>query len=127
MAIGYHSDMRKAGPDAQIAAVTHHWDAYYTARAKAVLDGNWKPGSVWGGVREGMVRIGGFGPKVPEAVQDEVLARRNEIGEGRLRPFAGPIADNAGKALVPQGVAMTDEQILSMNFLVSGVQGKIAK
>jgi hypothetical protein len=25
------------------------------------------------------------------------------------------------------GKAMTDEQILSMNFLVSGVQGKVAK
>ena len=36
-------------------------------------------------------------------------------------------ADNEGKAIVPQGAVMTDEQILSMNFLVSGVQGKIAK
>ncbi|HSV45412.1 MAG TPA: BMP family ABC transporter substrate-binding protein [Ramlibacter sp.] len=127
MAIGYHSDMRKAGPDAQIAAVTHHWGDYYTQRAKAALDGSWKTGSVWGGVREGMVRIGGFGPKVPKQVQDEVLARQKEIASGRLKPFAGPIADNEGKLVLPQGQAMTDEQILGMNFLVSGVQGKIAK
>lgn len=25
MAVAYHSDMRAVGPDAQIAAVTHHW------------------------------------------------------------------------------------------------------
>jgi basic membrane protein A and related proteins len=127
MAVAYHSDMRKAGPDAQIAAVTHHWGDYYKARTLAVLDGSWKSGSVWGGVKEGMVRVGGFGPKVPKAVQDEVLARQKDIAAGKLRPFAGPIIDNEGKPVVARDQAMTDEQILSMNFLVSGVQGKVAK
>jgi simple sugar transport system substrate-binding protein len=42
LAIGYHSDMRKVAPDAQLLAVTHHWGDYYTARTKAVLDGTWK-------------------------------------------------------------------------------------
>jgi basic membrane protein A len=42
-------------------------------------------------------------------------------------PFAGPIVDNEGREVVPKGQAMTDEQILTMNFLVSGVQGRIAK
>ena len=65
MAVAYHSDMRKVGPDAQIIAVTHQWGDYYTRRVKAVLDGSWKSGSVWGGVKEGMIRVGDFGPKVP--------------------------------------------------------------
>jgi len=30
MAVAYHSDMRKVGPDAQIIAVTHQWGDYYT-------------------------------------------------------------------------------------------------
>ena len=34
MAVAYHSDMRKIGPDAQIVAVTHHWGGYYTRRAR---------------------------------------------------------------------------------------------
>ena len=127
MAVAYHSDMRKAGPDAQIAAVTHHWGDYYKARTQAVLDGNWKSGTVWGGVKEGMIRVGGFGPKVPKAVQAEVLARQKDIAAGQLRPFSGPISDNEGRLVLPKGQAMTDEQILGMNFLVSGVQGKIAK
>ena len=36
MAIAFHSDMRKDGPDAQLLAVTHHWGDYYTQRAQAV-------------------------------------------------------------------------------------------
>jgi basic membrane protein A len=127
LAIAYHSDMRATAPDAQVLAVTHHWGDYYTRRAQEVLNGRWKTGNVWGGVREGMVRVGEFGPKVPQAVRDEVLARQKDIAAGRLRPFAGPIGDNQGKAIVPRGAAMTDEQILGMNFLVSGVQGKLAQ
>jgi simple sugar transport system substrate-binding protein len=127
MAVAYHSDMRKVAPDAQIIAVTHEWGAYYTARAQAVLAGTWKSGEVWGGVKEGMVRVGEFGPKVPKAVQAEVLARQKDIAAGKLLPFRGPISDTDGHEMVPAGKAMTDSQILSMNFLVSGVQGKIAK
>jgi basic membrane protein A and related proteins len=57
-------------------------------------------------------------------VQDEVSARQKDIAAGKLVPFAGPIADNEGKAVVGAGQALTDEQILGMKFLVSGVQGK---
>jgi basic membrane protein A len=127
LAIAYHSDMRQAAPDAQLLAVTHQWGDYYKRRAQAVLDGKWKSGDVWGGVREGMVRVDHFGPKVPQAVRDEVLARQKDIAAGKLRPFAGPIVDNEGKMVVRNGQAMTDEQILTMSFLVSGVQGKAAK
>lgn len=127
LAVAYHSDMRKVAPDAQVAAVTHEWGDYYKRRTQAVLDGTWKSGNVWGGVKEGMIRIGHFGPRVPKAVREEVLARQEEIGAGRLKPFAGPIADNEGRAVVAGGQALTDPQILTMDFLVSGVQGKVAK
>ena len=50
-----------------------------------------------------MIRVGDFGPKVPKAVQDEVLARQKDIAAGKLRPFAGPIADNEGKRGDRQG------------------------
>jgi simple sugar transport system substrate-binding protein len=127
LAIGYHSDMRVAGPDAQLLAVTHQWGQYYRQRTQAVLDGSWKPVKLWGGVREGMIRVDHFGPKVPKAVQQEVLARQQDIAAGKLRPFAGPIVDNAGRVVLAKGKALTDDQILAMDYLVSGVQGKVAK
>jgi len=127
LAIAYHSDMRKVAPDAQLVAVTHQWGEYYRQRTQAVLDGTWKSGNVWGGVKEGMIRVGYFGSKVPKAVQDEVLARQRDIAAGKLRPFAGPLADNEGRAVLAKGQALTDEQILGMNYLLSGVQGKIPK
>ena len=127
LAVAYHSDMRTVAPDAQIVAVTHQWGDYYTRRVRAVANGTWTSGNVWGGVKEGMVRVGDFGSKVPKAVQQEVLARQKDLASGKLRPFAGPMVDNEGHEVVPKGQVMTDAQILNMNFLVSGVQGRIAK
>ena len=127
MAIAYHSDMRSVAPDAQIAAVTHRWGDYYTARARAVLDGSWKPGAVWGGVKEGMIRVGDFGPKVPKAVQTEVLNAQKAMAQGKLLPFKAreAVRDNEGQVVIAPGETLSDEKILGMNWLVAGVQGKI--
>lgn len=127
LAVGYHSDMRKMAPDAQIVAVTHQWGPYYTRRAQAVLNGSWKSGGVWDGVREGMIKVEGFGSKVPKAVQQEVLARQQDIAAGKLHPFyaSQAVRDNEGQEVIAKGQTLTDEQILKMNWLVQGVQGKL--
>ncbi len=130
LAVAYHSDMRKVAPDAQIVAVTHHWGGYYTQRARAALDGNWISGSVWGGVREGMIRVGDFGPKVPMAVQQEVQARQHDIASGKLQPFAAggaDVRDNEGRVVIAKGRALADSQIQQMNWLVEGVQGSLSR
>jgi simple sugar transport system substrate-binding protein len=127
MAVAYHSDMRKIGPDAQIIAVTHQWGEYYTARIQAALSGSWKSSNVWGGVKDGMIRVGDFGPKVPKAVQDEILTKQKAVGSGQLKPFTGPITDNEGKLVLPAGQSLTDAQILNMNYLVQGVQGRVSR
>lgn len=126
-AVAYHSDMRAVAPTAQIAAVTHQWGDYYARRVQALRNGAWRPGNVWGGVKEGMIRIGDFGPKVPQKVQREVLARQNDIAAGRLAPFAGPLRDNQGHEVLARGQTLGDAQILSMNWLAEGVQGGLPR
>jgi basic membrane protein A len=130
LAVAYHSDMRKVAPTAQIAAITHQWGDYYTRRVRAVQDGSWKSGALWGGVRDGMIRVGDFGPKVPAEVQREVLQAQQAIGAGKLRPFQashGPIRDAEGREVIAAGQALGDEQILSMNWLVEGVRGGLPR
>ena len=129
LAIAYHSDMRKTGPDAQVLAVVHEWGAYYTQRARAALDGSWTPGNVWGGIREGMMRVGDFGPRVPQAVQDEVLARQRDIAAGRLHPFRAveAVRDSTGRVVIPAGQTLTDAQILAMDWLDEGVAGGLPR
>jgi simple sugar transport system substrate-binding protein len=125
MAIAYHSDMRKVAPDAQLMAVTHEWGTYYTQRVLAVQKGQWRTGNVWGGLKEGMIRVGDFGPKLPAKVRHEIVKLQQDIAQGKRHPFQGPIVDNEGKVIVAAGQKLSDVQILNMNYGVAGVMGKI--
>lgn len=127
LAVAYHSDMRHVAPTAQIAAVTHQWGDYYSRRVQALRDGRWHSASTWGGVKEGMIRVDAFGPKVPQAVQKQVLARQADMARGRLAPFTGPIRDNTGALRVPRGQSLTDEQIRQIDWLAEGVVTPLPK
>ncbi|GLS14560.1 BMP family ABC transporter substrate-binding protein [Hydrogenophaga electricum] len=130
LAVAYHSDMRKVAPDAQVVAVTHRWGDYYTRRVRAVIDGTWASTSLWGGVREGMIRVEGFGSRVPKAVQAEVEARQADLASGRLTVFGGGahgVRDNEGRMAVAAGQSLDDAAILGMNWLADGVIGRITR
>jgi simple sugar transport system substrate-binding protein len=117
--------MSRFGPKAQLAAVTHHWGEYYTKTAQSVLDGAWKPGSLWGGMKDGMIKVEAFSASVPKNVVDEVEARAAAIKAGDFHPFTGPIASSEGKEIAAKGVVLTDEQLGRMDFYVQGVVGKV--
>jgi basic membrane protein A and related proteins len=123
-AVAYHSDMSQAAPTRQLAAVTHHWGHYYEQRALTVLEGKWKPGSVWGGMREGFVKLEKIAASVPAEVRELIKAREAELVAGRLHPFTGPISDNQGKVRLERG-AMDDTQLNAIDWFVEGVVGKV--
>ena len=125
MAIAYHSDMRHVAPQAQLLAITHNWGNYYSQRAAAVINGTWQSTQTWGGVREGMIKIEGFGPRLPKRVQTELARLQRALAKGSLQPFTGPIFDNQDGVVLAQGQTMNDEQILKMHFLVKGVLGTL--
>ena len=123
-AVAYHSDMSKYGPNAQITAVTHVWDAYYTRIAQSELDGKWTPDHIWGGIKEGMIQMGPFGKAVPKDVQDLEKKAEADIASGKLHPFTGPLKDNEGKVRLASG-KITDDALSKMDYYVEGVQGKL--
>jgi simple sugar transport system substrate-binding protein len=122
--LGYQSDMRTYAPDAQLASVTHHWGDFYTATARAVLEGRWKPAAVWGGLRDGMVALEAIDPALPAALRARVEARRRAIVDSTFQPFAAPLVDNRGKVRLAHG-ALDDAAIQRMDWLVEGVVGSI--
>jgi simple sugar transport system substrate-binding protein len=125
MAIAYHSDMSKFGPKAQLAAVTHHWGEYYTRVAQSVLDGNWKPDRLWGGMKEGMIKIEAFNDTLPKDLVDAVAVEGAAIAAGQLHPFTGPIISNDGREIAAKDAILTDQQLGKMDFYVEGVVGKV--
>lgn len=123
-AVAYHSDMSRFAPKAQLVAVTHHWGDYFTNAAREVLDGTWESDITWGGLKEGMARVEGFGSVVPEDVRALVEEKKQAIIAGELTPFDAPVKDNTGKVVLESG-ALDDEALTRMNFYVEGVAGKL--
>ena len=124
-AFGYHSDMSKYGPKAQLSATTHQWGAYYTKVAEQMIAGTWKPGSVWGGMKDGMIKLAPLNPVVPKDVADLVASLSSDIVSGKLHPFTGPIKDNTGKEQLAAGKVMDDATLSKMSYYVEGVQGRL--
>jgi basic membrane protein A and related proteins len=124
--IAYQSDMRAFAPDAQLAAVTHHWGGYYTQVARSVINGTWKPQPVWGGMKDGLVQLSAMRADVPAPVQALIEARRQAIVDGRLKPFTAPLVDNEGAVRLAAG-ALDDTAISTMNWFVRGVAGSLPK
>ena len=124
-AIAYHSDMSKYGPNAQLTAVTHHWGDYYTRVAQSVVDGKWQQDNVWGGIKNGMIKLAPFNKVVPPDVVAIVKKAEGEIAAGRLNPFTGPMKTNDGKEVLAAGKTITDAELSKMDYYVEGVVGKL--
>lgn len=126
-AIAYHSDMSKYGAKAHLTAVTHHWEQFYIDQVQQALDKTWKPSSLWGGVKEGMIGLSALNAAVPKEVADKVEQAKADMIAGKLHPFAGPVLDQDGKERVAAGGNITDEDLSKMDYYVQGVQGKLPK
>lgn len=125
-AFGQASDMSRFGPDAHLTAIVDDWVPYYAARVQAVLDGTWESKDTWGGLAAGEVVMAPY-ENMPEDVKAAAEAKEEAIRSGKVHPFQGPIKNQAGEVVVKEGEVIPDEKLLSMDWYVEGVQGKLPK
>ena len=124
-AFGYHSDMAKYGPKAHLTATTHLWGDYYVKTIKEIQAGTWKPTKVWGGYKEGMVKLAPLNSAIPEELRNRIMDMEKQMADGSLHAFAGPVVNQKGETVVASGTNMSDEQLNSMNYYLEGVVSKI--
>jgi basic membrane protein A len=124
---GNDSDMNRFAPKAYLTNPTWNWGPYYVKVVKSVMDGTWKNEQYWGGMKDGIVDIAPLGESIPADVKKLVMDAKAKILNGELDVFKGPIYDAAGKVKVPEGKSMSDQDILSDNWFVKGVDGTIPK
>ncbi len=127
MSIGYDSDMRGFVGDSVLVSPVWNWGSYYVSTVKEILNGSWKTHQYWGGLKEGIVKLSDFSPRVPQAVKDLVAAKQQEMLNGTWDVFYGPIKDQSGKEVVAAGGKLSDPDMLNMGYFVEGVIGKAGK
>ena len=124
-AFGYHSDMSRYGPNAHLTSTIHEWGDFYVKIVKEVQAGTWKPTAVWGGYKEGMIRLAPLNKNViSDNLSDRIYAFELQMQRGDFHPFEGPVVDQSGKVIVPEGETMTDDQLNQMNYYLEGVASK---
>jgi basic membrane protein A and related proteins len=127
-AFGWDSDMAKYGPHAQLTANTENWGDYYIAEVRKLIAGSWTGNrSFHGGIKDNMVVLTPLNAAVPADVAKLVADRRQAIAAGTLAPFAGPLQDSAGVAKLPAGATLTDQQLMTINWYVAGIEGAVPK
>jgi simple sugar transport system substrate-binding protein len=124
-AFGQDSDMIKFGPKAQLTSIVDNWEPYYVERAKLALEGKWKSGDVWGGLGSNLVKMAPF-TNMPDDVKKMATDTEAAIASGKLHPFKCPVVMQDGKAVECKGgTHLADDQILSMNYFVKGIDEKL--
>jgi basic membrane protein A len=107
-----------------------HWDVYYTRVVKEIMAGTWKSTQYWGGWQDGLVDLAPIGAMVPDDVKkmaEDEIAKFKSGSETIFTVFSGPLKDQSGAEKVAAGKSMTDQELLSMDWLVDGVEGTIPK
>ncbi len=119
---GNAADMSRFAPKTQLTAIEDIWGPYYISRAKAMIDGTWKPDDAWWGMKEGAVVMSPYNKALPDNVKaaaDKIIAGWKD---GSYDVFAGPIMDQAGKERLAKGERMKDADLAVIDWYVKGVQ-----
>jgi basic membrane protein A len=125
--LGYYSDMSKFGPKTNLTSVVQNWGGFYVKVAEDVLAGRWKSANTVGGLKEGMIRMAPLNAALPAELREKLRTLEQDIAEGRVHPFAGPVVDQEGKVRVAAGQTLSEQELSSMNYLVQGVEGLLPK
>ena len=144
----------KPAPDKCLGTPYWNWGPVYLDIIKQIKAGTWKPGNEYLDAKTGIVGFYGFmdgqtpQPGVPADVIPVIKAKLADMMSGkftRADVFKGPIKDNTGKIVIPDGKSLTDEDLqgidaatiksgnlngrtpcaICMNWLADGIQGTI--
>ena len=123
-AFGQASDQYKFCPEAHLTAIIDEWGPYYVARAKAVADGTWESTDTWKGLDSGMVEMAPYRNMHP-STKYEAIALQKALTEGKVHSFEGPIYNQAGELMIPEGEVAPDSMLAGMNWYVQGIDGDL--
>ncbi|MCK5913148.1 MAG: BMP family ABC transporter substrate-binding protein, partial [Desulfuromusa sp.] len=126
-AIGNDSDMRQFAPNAFLTAPIWDWSVLYKHFANEVHNGTWKAEEIWWGMETGIVKLAPVSDKVPQKVQALIAKKQQALMDHKAQVFTGPIKNQEGKVFLADGKTLTDQELLSMNYFIEGVQGVIPK
>ncbi len=124
---GYHANQATLAPKGYLTGAEWNWAKIYTDYVTWVRDGKTYPHLLRGGLKDGFVKLSPYGPAVSVETKAKADEAKAKLTEGTFVIYKGPMKDNAGKVIIPEGTVhpQTDIELEKMNYLVEGVVGKL--
>ncbi len=126
-AIGMFSDVSRYAPKKLLTSVTHDWTPYFRQVVTDTLAGSYKGAPYLASLKDKGVALTPWNPAVPAPVVELAKRAEADVAAGRLKPFKGPLKDNAGKERIAAGAELPDAGIAGMNWFVDGIVGNVPR
>jgi simple sugar transport system substrate-binding protein/basic membrane protein A len=129
--VGYHFDASSLAPSGWLTGSEWNWGPLYTDIVESVIAGTFAGGPYDGDFRVGLQTgenpfvQSAFGPGVDATAKAEIAAAKERIATDGV--FVGPIEDQSGRVVVPEGTSLDYAQVEQMDFLVAGVEGTVPR
>jgi simple sugar transport system substrate-binding protein len=123
---GHNASQAPLAPKGFLTGAEYKWETIYKEFAAAIAKGEKLPNFVRGGYDKDYVQNTPFGPAVTEEAKKAAAAAIADLKANKPY-FIGPIKDNKGNVVVPEGKSIDnyDPALEQTNYLVEGVVGSI--
>jgi basic membrane protein A len=123
--LGCSTSGASVAPDHYLTAPIFNWAEYYVPNAASIVDGSWSGRFEFLGLDSGVVDVDELTDNNAPGAREAVGEAKAAILNGSLDVFAGEIRDNDGNVRVAAGESLSDEEILTLDWFVEGVNGSI--
>lgn len=122
-AVGEFTDLSTKCPKSAVTTLTMNFAPFFTEQVEAVFNGTFKQENLHILPVKGVIELGEWGPGISTADKQKVETALEELGNGKLYPWTGPISDQEGQVKIPSGKKLTEKFIYNeWEWLVEGIQ-----
>ncbi len=119
---GYATSGYDKVPNTYLSNPSFDWRSFFKNDIQKIIDGTWTGTNQWLGIKEGLVSLGEI-HNAADGTDEKVEAAKQGFIDGTLDIWQGEIKDNEDNIVVKAGETMTDEELLSIDFFVEGING----
>lgn len=122
-----NSSMKKYAPEKYLGVVRTDWGPFFSKAVEGHLKGTFKSANEWLGMAEKTVVIEDWSDDISPEMMTKIKDTEAKIASGEFNVYSGPLADQDGKEIIPEGETLSADAILSMNWHVKGVTSPLPK
>mgnify|MGYP002572207858 FL=1 len=123
---GFHTDKEAYAPQAVLTSFCWNWTPIFNEIITQVATESWTSDTKYGNMADG---VAGIAPWNADIMPQEVINQCNEMYEaivdGDYVVLEGPVVDNQGNEVLPEGETFTIKELVNCYFLLDNVIGKL--